>query len=108
MGIEDKSIMQGIAVGVEIILRTEYHCDRGDVGGIIDSDWIRNYKGAFFYCMVMALVKYYSPATANLIDNFIDGIGEIKDKKMDEIDNNVADKIYDDFHKVHAAIKKEN
>jgi hypothetical protein len=106
MNIENKGIMQGIAAGLEIMLRTDYLCDRGGVGGIIDSDWIRNERGAFFYCMVIALLKYYSPESANQIDEFIEEINEIKDNKMDEIENKVAEKIYNDFHKVHKAIKK--
>jgi len=106
MNIENKGIMQGIAAGLEIMLRTEYLCDRGGVGGIIDSDWIRNERGAFFYCMVMALIKYYSTESASQIDKFIEGIDEIKDKEMDEIENKVAEEIYNDFHKVHKVIKK--
>ena len=103
---ENKGIMQGIAHGLEQTLRNEYHCDRYGVGGIINSDWIRNQRGAFFYCMVMALVKYYSTESASLIDKFIEDIDEIKEMKMDEIENSVAENIYSDFHIVHKAIKK--
>ncbi len=108
MEIENKGIMQGIAVGLEMTLRSEFGVkERGGFGGIIDADSIRAYRGAFYYCMAMALLKYYSEANSSVVDKFIEDIDDVKEVKMDEIKNKRAQQIEEAFNKVYDKIKKQ-
>ncbi len=105
MTTENKGSMQGIATGLEISLRNEYRSAQGGLGGIITADYIRAFKGSFYYCMVMVLSRYYFDQNVNAIDKFIEKISDIKEMKMDDIENKRAENIYDEFNKVHESVK---
>lgn len=106
MNVEDKGIMQGIAHGVEGYLRRAYKCNEFDLGEIVTANHIRNYKGAFYHCMAMVLIKYYS-AAPDLVDAFVNDIDAVKEIKMDEIDNEEAKRIYLKFQEVIKTVKNE-
>lgn len=107
MKTEEKGIMQGIAGSMEITLRSEFGVkERGGLGGIIDADSIRTYKGAFYYCMAMALLNHYSKMNSNRIDKFIEEISDIKELSMDEINNKRVQEIEEAFRKIYAKAKK--
>jgi hypothetical protein len=100
--------LQGIAGFIETMLRSEYGIkERGGLGGIIDANHIRNYKGAFYYCMAMALIKYYSDANSGIVDKFINDIDDIKEMNLNEIKDKRALEIQEYFSKVLDKTEKE-
>ena len=106
MEIENKGMNQGTAVSLEMLLRKEYQCDRHGLGGIINSDHIRHRKGAFYHCMAMLLVKFYTKENATVIDDFLQKHDGINEKKMDEMNTEKNRQIYEELADIYHKLVK--
>lgn len=56
---------------IEELLKKEFKADRLDFGGVIDADFIDR-DCNFWYCILIALAKYYNPIEKEKIEEFID------------------------------------
>jgi hypothetical protein len=104
---DDKMGMQGIAIHIEMFLRKEYKIKRDGFDNIVHANFIRYKKGAFYYCMAMILIKFYSGSEDNskMIDEFINSIDDIRELKLEEIKDKKADQIVKKFDKVYKKVQ---
>jgi len=105
---DDKMGMQGIAIHIEMFLRKEYKIKRDGFDNIVHANFIRYEKGAFYYCMAMILIKFYSDSEDNskMIDEFIISLDDIRELKLEEIRDKRADQIVEQFDRVYKKVKK--
>lgn len=98
---------QAYSVRIEHDLRHEYNCDRIGIGGIADSDHIRNTYGGFYHCMAMVLVKYYFEESKEIIDNFLNDNWDIAEAKLEDLQIDRIKNVLNEYEKVYKQVRNK-
>ncbi len=63
---------QNYAVSIERIMRSAFDCDRSDVGGLVESDYIREYPFTAMMSTIMYLCDRKDGNSISIASNFFD------------------------------------
>lgn len=73
---------QNYAVRIEQIMRSVFQCDRGDIGGLVESDYIRKYP---FTAMISTLMYLCDCASIDIVLDFFEKYNFYGQWSIDEL-----------------------
>ena len=76
---------QNYAVSIERIMRNVFDCDRSDVGGLVESDYIRNYPFTAMMSTIMYLCNSKDSNHIILVSNFFENYSYYGKWSIDEL-----------------------
>ena len=81
------SNQQGIAVRIEQIMRSALNCKRYDIGGLVNSDYIKNYPFMAMMCTLTLLCRKEDSIGIDIVSEFFENYYEYAEYSVGEWQN---------------------